>query len=980
MFEIKSIRQKIIDTAKLNNLRHSIAGKQNRPSPGDGSRAPNSAGFAGENTMRIAGDGSVQHGVKYGDDWYYRTYTQSGRDDWDIEELIGVEKITSKIFSQNLYSGAGWGITKDDLGRFTLEIDNAIIRKKMLIWEIVINQLRASNGTFIVGSSAKIAEDDTGVERISDDAYNFTFESESGTSITQPFVPGDIICSRRFWYKDQNSTTPLGASTQQIVATVNDITVSGRSTSTIRVTIDRANSFGDPPSGGMEFIRVASSNVKRRGLIVFSADGNETTLNPNAVEVPFIDVYDSLETFQNFLDALGGDTNFIKVRLGRLDTLTGNTDEFGLWASTVHLVGSAVEGANRITIGTRAEFDAYDTSICRDGDLYVVTDEANNVYTWDAGTSAWVDRTNEWILDHRSTFLDMSTDTKIDYFEYRTTLHFWNNDIAEQYANIVAEALVFGANSTRFETAYSDLDTYLWTTLNLQTLFEAQNAWNLFSYTVAVVRATWNANWQEFYSSYAELKKLIQDAIDDYMPVDNDGKLKNTPGTGTPGLYLGSVNMGYHDGGVNWLTYMDNTGNFYLGGTGGKLRWNSSTNSLIIAGSITIENASTTDLSDFNNDSGWEANVGDEYTTNQDRLTLSQMRANTPDTPTGTGFFMSATHLGYYTGGAWKTFMHSTGDFYLGGTSGALRWDAGLNTLYVAGQIVFGTGSDADWSYISGSGKPDDNADVTLSAVEGELQVTGGGINLVLAGGNDGAIRSGQTAYGVGTGFWLGTVATVPKFSIGTTSDFMKFDGTDLITSGEVIVRSGDIYDDFILTATGRIQTIGKGSPLDATDGVFLGYWSGGTAQVFACGDATKYLYYNASTGNLLMAGGDLTAGTIIGSTIKTATSGDRVEMIPTGLKIYDYTGGFAGQLQFYKSTTQIGQLGVSASALYISVGATYDITISASADLDLLFGDNIKLSTLPASDAGLSTGNLYTQTAGQLVAGGSSDKVVCIV
>lgn len=58
-------------------------------------------------------------------------------------------------------------------------------------------------------------------------------------------------------------------------------------------------------------------------------------------------------------------------------------------------------------------------------------------------------------------------------------------------------------------------------------------------------------------------------------------------GVATPsgsGLFLGSDKMGYYASGA-WQTYMDNAGNFYLGGTSGSLQWNGST--LSISGSVT---------------------------------------------------------------------------------------------------------------------------------------------------------------------------------------------------------------------------------------------------------------------------------------------------------------------------------------------------------------------------------------------------------
>ncbi len=65
--------------------------------------------------------------------------------------------------------------------------------------------------------------------------------------------------------------------------------------------------------------------------------------------------------------------------------------------------------------------------------------------------------------------------------------------------------------------------------------------------------------------------------------------LNNIPATlRTPsgtGLFLSSTNLGYYNSGT-WLTYMDNTGKFYLGGTSGKLQWDGTT--LNINGNISV--------------------------------------------------------------------------------------------------------------------------------------------------------------------------------------------------------------------------------------------------------------------------------------------------------------------------------------------------------------------------------------------------------
>ena len=63
----------------------------------------------------------------------------------------------------------------------------------------------------------------------------------------------------------------------------------------------------------------------------------------------------------------------------------------------------------------------------------------------------------------------------------------------------------------------------------------------------------------------------------------------NAPAVGA-GLYLGGDYLGYYDS-SNWKTYMDNAGNFYLGGVSGSLQWNGTT--LSIVGIITVSATSS---------------------------------------------------------------------------------------------------------------------------------------------------------------------------------------------------------------------------------------------------------------------------------------------------------------------------------------------------------------------------------------------------
>jgi hypothetical protein len=76
--------------------------------------------------------------------------------------------------------------------------------------------------------------------------------------------------------------------------------------------------------------------------------------------------------------------------------------------------------------------------------------------------------------------------------------------------------------------------------------------------------------------------------VDDKVFTNALGRITKAPTPGsTAGLYLGSTNLGYYNGGT-WRTYMDNTGLFYLTGSnnGNALLWDGST--LTIKGNLSV--------------------------------------------------------------------------------------------------------------------------------------------------------------------------------------------------------------------------------------------------------------------------------------------------------------------------------------------------------------------------------------------------------
>lgn len=76
-----------------------------------------------------------------------------------------------------------------------------------------------------------------------------------------------------------------------------------------------------------------------------------------------------------------------------------------------------------------------------------------------------------------------------------------------------------------------------------------------------------------------------------------------------------------------------------------------------------------------------------------------------------------------------------------------------------------------------------------LSAISADMgDITAGTISLATGG----YVRSGQTAYDTGVGFYLGNSGGTPKFSIGNPAgNSMTWDGSDLSLNGIVVTATG---------------------------------------------------------------------------------------------------------------------------------------------------------------------------------------------
>lgn len=247
-----------------------------------------------------------------------------------------------------------------------------------------------------------------------------------------------------------------------------------------------------------------------------------------------------------------------------------------------------------------------------------------------------------------------------------------------------------------------------------------------------------------------------------------------------------------------WMTQGASVSEFRFGNPSGQfIKWDGT--NLTIAGSINI--ASLTSLAtvattgDFASLGGAtkpanNATVGAVFGTN--------LSGGPFNTPSGAGLFIDATHLGYYNGSVWKTYMDNSGNFYLGGTSGSLQWNgssllisgtidvgSGINRCYIDGTTISRgmLGQNRAEMYANGSNYTafrsynwDGSNSYLVATMGSELQAGYGTIRLSTAGGTETFFADGNSgrlvlAESIRTA--LGSTGSVPYTFTGRTGDGM---------------------------------------------------------------------------------------------------------------------------------------------------------------------------------------------------------------
>jgi hypothetical protein len=157
--------------------------------------------------------------------------------------------------------------------------------------------------------------------------------------------------------------------------------------------------------------------------------------------------------------------------------------------------------------------------------------------------------------------------------------------------------------------------------------------------------------------------------------------------------------------------------------------------------------------------------------------------------PSGTGLFIDGTHLGYHDEDTWKTYMDSSGNFYLSGTgTQGLSWNG--STLNINGNISVQNPSDVRTAL-----NVSDGADVTGDNTSSDTNALNGLLTSNLFGASAPA-SSGLFIDGTHLGYhesgvWKTYMDNTGNFYLsGSGTHSLTWDGEDLTISGNITVKN----------------------------------------------------------------------------------------------------------------------------------------------------------------------------------------------
>lgn len=443
------------------------------------------------------------------------------------------------------FAGSGW-LVRNSGSLGLMDIDELSVRGRMRVYELLVQQIRATNGSIFVSSSAKVAS------VIGSGPYTITIDAK-GTDFC-PFAEGDLLRAQRVNLGGVSSSSPD-------IVWQSDLRVDSISGLSFTATLVSGNA----PAAGMEYVRLGNdTTTTRQSSVYMTADDSFA---------PYIDVVSGVASFADW-------GTKIRTRIGKLDGVTASvvgstagSNEFGVWAGTGTGVGSRyIRISDKIVELRNVPIELYGNN--SNVQMRLTGGDSNNQPTFAMGitiptSSTTPDSNGVWI----------GQETAGGAYKFRVG-QITSGSLAAGILWDGSALTVTGAiNVVSGNAAKTDFS-------NVSAGYAASSSpGGDASNTLAVggtqastvLQATTRAN-----AAIGALNQIVTRVI----------PASAAAPTGS-GLYLGSDFMGFYNG-SNWKTYMDNSGNFSISGSSGTqgLTWSATNNTLSIDGAITARSGS----------------------------------------------------------------------------------------------------------------------------------------------------------------------------------------------------------------------------------------------------------------------------------------------------------------------------------------------------------------------------------------------------
>ncbi|VTP97588.1 hypothetical protein [Sphingobacterium daejeonense] len=332
------------------------------------------------------------------------------------------------------FAGTGYRLAKDANGNYLMELDRLTVRKDFTVYELIVSQIRATNGSLWVSDAIKLET----ATKVGND-YRCTIDTDEDT-IWIPFVVNDIVRCQRFNGKSMKYYTA------KVIAT-------NYADKHFTLQVIEGASF---PESKDDLVRIGNSaDLNRQGAVYLTASDNGA---------PFIDVIDGVTNASL--------TNKTKVRLGKLDGIVdpdlGALSGYGLYANSAYIKGKLIV-QNGSNVFTKAEANtAIDTAKNNAiNTAKVYTDAQNQAFYNDAKTYADTE-----IAELRQSVNDLETEIEgafqdgiiqeaeaISIEKYLNVLGREKADIDNQFTIVYANTNLTGTAKTNLNTAKTALNT-----------------------------------------------------------------------------------------------------------------------------------------------------------------------------------------------------------------------------------------------------------------------------------------------------------------------------------------------------------------------------------------------------------------------------------------------------------------------------------------------------------------------------------------